>query len=347
MSSLICKMGFTEEVGIDLGTANVLIYVEGKGIVLQEPSVVAINRDTNEILAVGSEARRMIGRTPGNISAVRPLREGVISDYDVTEKMLQYFIRKTCGGSRFLKPRLVVCVPSGVTEVEKRAVKEAALQAGGRAVYLIEEPVAAAIGAVIDITAPEGIMVIDIGGGTTDIAVISMGGIVTSTSVKIAGDKLDDHIVKYMRKEHNLYIGERMAEKLKCQIGAAHPDEKSLTTLCKGRDLVSGLPRTVEVSSAEILCALEEPLDVICEAVHSVLEKTPPELAADVGESGIIVTGGGAYLRGLARRIEERTGIMTTVAEEADFCVAKGTGESLKYIDIISRNSLNRRETYI
>lgn len=340
-------MGFTEEVGIDLGTANVLIYVEGKGIVLQEPSVVAINKDTNEILAVGSEARRMIGRTPGNISAIRPLRDGVISDYDVTEQMLQYFIKKTCGGSRFLRPRLVVCVPSGVTEVEKRAVKEAALQAGGRAVYLIEEPVAAAIGAGIDITAPEGIMVIDVGGGTTDIAVISMGGIVTSTSVKIAGDKLDDHIIKYMRKEHSLYIGERMAEKLKCRIGTAHPDEEILETSCKGRDLVTGLPKTVVVTSNEILAALEEPLNVICEAVHSVLEKTPPELAADVGESGIVITGGGAYLRGLARRIEERTGIDTVVADEADFCVAKGTGESLKYIDIISRNSLNRRETYI
>lgn len=340
-------MGFTEEVGIDLGTANVLIYVDGKGIVLQEPSVVAINRDTKEILAVGSEARRMIGRTPGNITAVRPLQEGVISDYDVTEKMLQYFIKKACGGNRFFKPRLVVCVPSGVTEVEKRAVKEAALQAGGRAVYLIEEPVAAAIGAGIDITAPEGVMVIDIGGGTTDIAVISMGGIVTSVSVKIAGDKFDDHIIKYMRKTHNLFIGERMAEKLKCEIGVAFPCEDSSKTLCKGRDLVTGLPRTVEVSSEEIMEALEEPLDVICEATHSVLEKTPPELAADVGESGIIITGGGAYLRGLDKRIEKRTGIMTKIADDADFCVAKGTGESLKYIDIISRSSLNRRETYI
>ena len=225
-------MAFYEEVGIDLGTANVLIYVDGKGIVLQEPSVVAINRDTNEVLAVGSEARRMIGRTPGNISAIRPLREGVISDYDVTEKMLQYFIKKVCGGSRFFKPRLVVCVPSGVTEVEKRAVKEAALQAGGRAVYLIEEPVAAAIGAGIDITEPEGIMIIDIGGGTTDIAVISMGGIVTSTSVKIAGDKFDEHIVKFMRRKYNLFIGDRMAEKLKRDIGMAFCGEESLRTSC-------------------------------------------------------------------------------------------------------------------
>ena len=340
-------MAFYEEVGIDLGTANVLIYVDGKGIVLQEPSVVAINRDTNEVLAVGSEARRMIGRTPGNISAIRPLREGVISDYDVTEKMLQYFIKKVCGGSRFFKPRLVVCVPSGVTEVEKRAVKEAALQAGGRAVYLIEEPVAAAIGAGIDITEPEGIMIIDIGGGTTDIAVISMGGIVTSTSVKIAGDKFDEHIVKFMRRKYNLFIGDRMAEKLKRDIGMAFCGEESLRTSCKGRDLVTGLPSTVEVNSDEILEALEEPLEIICEAVHSVLEKTPPELAADVRERGIVITGGGAYLRGLDSLIEERTGIRTIIAEEADSCVARGTGESLRFIDVISRNSLNRRETYI
>ncbi len=340
-------MGFTEEVGIDLGTANVLIYVDGKGIVLQEPSVVALNKDTKEILAVGTEAKRMIGRTPGNIAALRPLREGVISDYDITEKMLQYFIKKTCGGSRFFKPRLVVCVPSGVTEVEKRAVKEAALQAGGRSVYLIEEPVAAAIGAGIDITGPEGVMVIDIGGGTTDIAVISLGSIVTSSSVKIAGDKFDDYIVKYIRKKYKLFIGDRMAEKLKKEIGTACEGEESLKTLCKGRDLVTGLPRTIEITSEEILEALEEPIDVICEATHSVLEKTPPELAADVGETGIVITGGGAYLRGLDKRIEKKTGIRTWIAPEADFCVAKGTGESLKYIDIISKNNLNRRETYI
>lgn len=340
-------MNFNEEVGIDLGTANVLIYVEGKGIVLQEPSVVAVDRDTKEILAVGSEAKRMVGRTPGNIRAVRPLRDGVISDYDITEKMLQYFIRKTCGSSRFFRPKIIVCVPSGVTEVEKRAVKEAAIQAGGRSVCLIEEPVAAAIGAGLDITAPEGVMVIDIGGGTTDIAVISMGGIVTSSSVKMAGDKFDDCIVKYIRKKYRLFIGEGTAEKLKKEIGAAFKGSESLSTLCKGRDLVTGLPRTVEVTSAEIREALEEPIDIICEAVHGVLEKTPPELAADIGETGIIITGGGAYLRGLDRKIERKTGIKTRVAPEADFCVVKGTGESLKYMDIISKNSLNRRETYI
>lgn len=340
-------MRFSEEVGIDLGTANVLVYVDGKGIVLQEPSVVAINRDTNEILAVGSEAKRMIGRTPGNISAVRPLREGVISDYDVTEKMLQHFIRKTCGTARFFKPRLIVCVPSGVTEVEKRAVKEAAFQAGGKKVYLIEEPVAAAIGAGIDITAPEGVMIIDIGGGTADIAVISMGGIVTSASVKTAGDRFDEYIIKYLRKKHNLFIGERTAETLKKEAGTAFAEKELSSALCKGRDLVTGLPRTVKVTSEEIMEALREPLDEICEAVHNVLEKTPPELAADVGETGITITGGGAYLRGIDKRIEERTGIPVRIAEDAEFCVAKGTGEALKYIDIISKNSLNRRETYI
>ena len=340
-------MNFREEVGIDLGTANVLIYIAGKGIVLQEPSVVAVNRDTREILAVGSEAKRMIGRTPGNIAAIRPLRDGVISDYDVTEKMLQYFIGKTCGTSRIFKPRIIVCVPSSVTEVEKRAVKEAALQAGGGSVYLIEEPVAAAIGAGIDITGPEGIMIVDIGGGTTDIAVISMGGIAASISVKTAGDKFDDNIVKYMRKNYNLFIGERMAESLKKEIGSATRDDNQIKGVCRGRDLVTGLPRNVEISSDEISQALEEPLDEICEALHSVLERTPPELAADVGESGIIITGGGAYLRGVDRKIEERTGIRTIIAENADCCVSKGTGEALKYINIISKNSLNRRETYI
>lgn len=340
-------MNFREEIGIDLGTANVIIYITGKGIVLQEPSVVAVNRDTREILAVGSEAKKMIGRTPGNIAAIRPLCDGVISDYDVTEKMLQYFISKTCGKSRVFKPRVIVCVPSGVTEVEKRAVKEAALQAGGGTVYLIEEPVAAAIGAGVDITGPEGIMIMDIGGGTTDIAVISMGGIVASVSVKTAGDKFDDNIVKYMRRNYNLFIGESMAEKLKKDIGMAHRDEENLKTVCKGRDLVNGLPRKVEISSEEIFEALEEPIEEIFEALHGVLERTPPELAADVGESGIIITGGGAYLRGIDKRTQERTGIRTMVAEDADLCVAKGTGAALKYFDIISSNSLNRRETYI
>ena len=238
-------MAFTEEVGIDLGTANVLVYIKGKGIVLNEPSVVAINRDTDEILAVGEEARLMLGRTPANIIAVRPLRDGVISDYDVTERMLKYFIRKSCGTGRFFRPKIMVCVPSGVTEVEKRAVREAATQAGGKTVYLMEEPVAAAIGAGIDISKPDGTMVIDIGGGTTDIAVISLGGIVASESIKMAGDKFDDHIVRYMAKEHNLYIGERTAEELKMNIGTAYPREESITMECRGRDRVTGLPKSL------------------------------------------------------------------------------------------------------
>ena len=247
-------------IGIDLGTANVLVYIKGKGIVLNEPSVVAINKDTDEILAVGEEARQMLGRTPANIVAVRPLRDGVISDYDITERMLKHFIRKTCGSGRVFKPKIMVCVPSGVTEVEKRAVREAATQAGGKDVYLMEEPVAAAIGAGIDISKPDGVMVIDIGGGTTDIAVISLGGIVASTSVKIAGDKFDEAIIKYMRKEHKLYIGERTAEELKLTIGTAFPRDEVVTKECRGRDLVTGLPKSVEVTSDEMMDALEEPL---------------------------------------------------------------------------------------
>ena len=297
-------MGFASEVGIDLGTANVLVYIKGKGIVLNEPSVVAINNDTDEILAVGEEARQMLGRTPANIVAVRPLRDGVISDYDITERMLKYFIRKTCGTGRFFKPKIMVCVPSGVTEVEKRAVREAATQAGGKDVYLMEEPVAAAIGAGIDISKPDGIMVIDIGGGTTDIAVISLGGIVASTSVKIAGDKFDEAIIKYMRKNHKLYIGERTAEELKLTIGTAFPREETVTKECRGRDLVTGLPKSVDVTSEEMMDALEEPLYAITEAVHNVLERTPPELAADISNSGIIITGGGALLYGIDKRIE-------------------------------------------
>ena len=242
-------MGFANEVGIDLGTANVLVYIKGKGIVLNEPSVVAINNDTDEILAVGEEARQMLGRTPANIVAVRPLKDGVVSDYDITERMLKYFIKKTCGSGRFFKPRIMVCVPSGVTEVEKRAVREAATQAGGKDVYLMEEPVAAAIGAGLDISKPDGIMVIDIGGGTTDIAVISLGGIVASTSVKMAGDKFDEAIITYMRKTHKLYIGERTAEELKVKIGTAFPREETITMECRGRDLVTGLPKSVDGSS--------------------------------------------------------------------------------------------------
>lgn len=340
-------MGFATEVGIDLGTANVLVYIKGKGIVLNEPSVVAINKDTDEILAVGEEARQMLGRTPANIVAVRPLRDGVVSDYDITERMLKHFIRKTCGSGRFFKPKIMVCVPSGVTEVEKRAVREAATQAGGKDVYLMEEPVAAAIGAGIDISKPDGVMVIDIGGGTTDIAVISLGGIVASTSVKIAGDKFDEAIIKYMRKEHKLYIGERTAEELKLTIGTAFPRDEVVTKECRGRDLVTGLPKSVEVTSDEMMDALEEPLHAICEAVHNVLEITPPELAADISNSGIIITGGGALLCGIDKRIEDRTAIKVVVAEDPKSCVAVGTGKSLDILEKLESSSLNRRAPYL
>ena len=340
-------MGFASEVGIDLGTANVLVYIKGKGIVLNEPSVVAINNDTDEILAVGEEARQMLGRTPANIVAVRPLRDGVISDYDITERMLKYFIRKTCGAGRLFKPKIMVCVPSGVTEVEKRAVKEAATQAGGKDVYLMEEPVAAAIGAGIDISRPDGVMIIDIGGGTTDIAVISLGGIVASTSVKMAGDKFDEAIIKYMRKAHKLYIGERTAEELKLTIGTAYPREETVSKECRGRDLVTGLPKSVDVTSEEMMDALEEPLYAITEAVHNVLERTPPELAADISNSGIIITGGGALLHGIDKRIEERTGIEVIVAEAPKSCVAIGTGKALDELDRLEGNSLNRRAPYL
>ena len=340
-------MAFASEVGIDLGTANVLVYIKGKGIVLSEPSVVAINNDTDEILAVGEEARQMLGRTPANIVAVRPLKDGVVSDYDITERMLKYFIRKTCGGGRFFKPRIMVCVPSGVTEVEKRAVKEAAAQAGGKDVFLMEEPVAAAIGAGLDISKPDGIMVIDIGGGTTDIAVISLGGIVASTSVKMAGDRFDEAIIQYMRKVHKLYIGERTAEELKVKIGTAFPREESVSMECRGRDLVTGLPKSVEVTSEEMMEALDEALTVICEAVHNVLERTPPELSADISSSGIVITGGGALLYGIDKRIEDKTGIKVTIADDPKSCVAIGTGQALNNLDVLEKNALNRRAPYL
>ena len=340
-------MGFGMEVGIDLGTANVLVYIKGKGVVMNEPSVVALNKDTDEILAVGEEARQMLGRTPSNIIAVRPLRDGVVSDYDITERMLKYFIKKTCGSGRFFKPKIMICIPSGVTEVEKRAVREAAQQAGGKDVYLMEEPVAAAIGAGIDISKPDGVMVIDIGGGTTDIAVISLGGIVASASVKMAGDKFDEAIIKYMRKEHKLYIGERTAEELKVTIGTAFPREEVVAQECRGRDLVTGLPKSVEVTSDEMMSALDEAMITITEAVHNVLEKTPPELAADISNSGIVLTGGGALLYGIDKRIEDRTGIKVIIADDPKSCVAIGTGKALDELKALESNSLNRRAPYL
>ena len=315
------------DIGIDLGTASILVYVKGKGVVLKEPSVVAFDRDTNRIKAIGEEARLMLGRTPGNIVAVRPLRQGVISDYTVTEKMLKYFISKAVGKQRFRKPLISICVPSGVTEVERKAVEDAAFQAGARDVKIIEEPIAAAIGAGIDIARPCGNMIVDIGGGTSDIAVISLGGTVVSTSIKIAGDDFDDAIVRYMRKKHNLLIGERTAEDIKIRIGSAYPRPEVETVDVRGRNLVTGLPKTITVTSKETEEALHDTTLQIVDAVHSVLEKTPPELAADIADRGIVLTGGGSLLYGLEELIESKTGMTA---------VAIGTG---KYVEFLSGTS--------
>lgn len=327
-------MGLRMDIGIDLGTASVLVYIKGKGIVINEPSVVAIDINTNKILEVGEEARKMLGRTPGNIVAIRPLRDGVISDFDITEKMLKYFIKKAVGNS-IIKPRVIICVPSGVTEVEKRAVLEASNNAGAKKTYLIEEPVAAAIGAGLDITKPSGHMVIDMGGGTTDIAVISLGGIVVSRSIKVAGDKCDDAIVRYVRKKYNVMIGLRSAEEIKIKIGTAFPVEEEKFMEVRGRNLVTGLPVNLTISSSDLLEAMEETITTIADAVHSVLEKTPPELAADISEKGIVMTGGGCLIHGMDKLIEKRTGLIVTISEDAVSCVAKGTGQSLEHMDVL------------
>jgi rod shape-determining protein MreB len=328
-------LGWGQDIGIDLGTATILVYVKGKGIVLKEPSVVAIDNNTNQLHAVGAEARMMIGRTPSNIVAIRPLKDGVISDYDITERMLKYFIKKVCG-HRIIKPRIIVCVPSGVTEVEERAVYDAAMQAGARKTYLIEEPIAAAIGAGIDISKACGSMVVDIGGGTTDIAVISLGGTVVSASIKVAGDKLDMAIVKYLRKNHNIMIGERTAEELKINIGTVHKRDEEVTMDVRGRNLISGLPRTITVTSSDMERALSDPILNIVEAVHSVLEKTPPELVADISDRGIVLTGGGALINGLDKLLSEKTGINVVIAEDPISCVAIGTGKALESIEFLS-----------
>lgn len=328
----------TTDIGIDLGTASILVYVRGKGVVLKEPSVVAFDRDTQKIRAIGEEARLMLGRTPGNIVAVRPLRQGVISDYTITEKMLSHFIQKALGKKFHRKLRISVCVPSGATEVEKKAVEDATYQAGARDVSIIEEPIAAAIGAGIDISKPCGNMIVDIGGGTADIAVISLGGTVVSTSIKIAGDDFDEALVRYMRKKHNLLVGERTAEDIKIKIGTCFPLEEEMTMEVRGRNLVTGLPKTVIVSSSDTEEALRETTLQIVEAVHSVLEKTPPELAADVADRGIVLTGGGALLRGLEELIESKTGINTMTADEPMTCVAIGTG---KYVEFLAGKSFD------
>ena len=333
-------MSWTKDIGIDLGTASVLVYVKGKGVVLNEPSVVAMDKNTGKLLKVGAEAQAMLGRTPGNIVAIRPLREGVISDYDMTEKMLREFIRKVTGFQLF-KPRVLICVPSGITEVEERAVIDAGIQAGARKAYLIEEPVAAAIGAGIDITKPDGHMVVDIGGGTSDIAVISLSGVVESASIKIAGDQLNESIVKYMRRKHNLLVGERTAEDMKIKIGCVFPREEELTMDVKGRCLLTGLPRVVTVSSAEMMDAFEEPVERIVEAVHSVLERTPPELVADISTNGIMMTGGGSLVSGFDKLISARTGIQTFIAEDAISCVAIGTGKSLDELNNMQDGTMN------
>ena len=319
------------DIGIDLGTASILVYIRGRGVVLKEPSVVAFDRDTEKIKAIGEDARLMLGRTPGNIVAVRPLRQGVISDYKVTEQMMKYFIQKAIGKKTFRKPRIAVCVPSGVTEVEKKAVDDATLQAGARDVFIIEEPIAAAIGAGIDISKPCGNMIVDIGGGTADIAVISLGGPVVSTSIKIAGDDFDEALVRYMRKKHNLLIGERTAEEIKINIGAAYRRPEVLTMEVRGRNLVTGLPKTIVVTSDETLEALREPALQIVDAVHNVLERTPPELAADIFDRGIVMTGGGSLLSGLDALIEEKTGITTMIAEDPLTAVAIGTGKFIEF----------------
>ena len=333
-------MTFAKDIGIDLGTASVLVYVKGKGVVLNEPSVVAMDKTTGKLLKVGTDAQAMLGRTPGNIIAIRPLREGVISDYDMTERMLKEFIHKVAGFS-FFKPRVIICVPSGITEVEERAVIDAGIQAGARKVYLIEEPVAAAIGAGIDITQPDGHMVVDIGGGTADIAVISLSGVVESASIKIAADQLNEAVVKYMRRKHNLLVGERTAEEMKKQIGCVFPKDEEETMDVKGRCLLTGLPKVVTVSSTEMMDAFEEPVERIMEAIHSVLERTPPELVADVSTNGIIMTGGGSLVYGFDKLATARTGIHTTVADDAISCVVLGTGKSLDSLNAMQDGTMN------
>ncbi|QEK12307.1 rod shape-determining protein [Crassaminicella thermophila] len=329
---------FSKDMGIDLGTANTLVYVRGRGIVVREPSVVAIQEDTKEVLAVGQEAKQMIGRTPGNIIAIRPLKDGVIADFDITQSMLKYFIKRAYPKkSLFFAPRVVVGVPSGVTEVERRSVEEAALQAGAKEAYLIEEPMAAAIGAGLPVEEPTGSMVVDIGGGTTEIAIISLGGIVTSKSVRVGGDELDESIVHYIKKEYSLMIGERTAEEIKVNVGSAFPKTKEEKMAIRGRDLVSGLPKTLTISSTEILEALHEPINVIIEAIKYTLEKTPPELASDIMEQGIMLTGGGALLDGFDKLVRKETGMPVHIAEEALDCVALGTGKTIEEIETLKR----------
>ncbi|MBE7013053.1 MAG: rod shape-determining protein [Ruminococcaceae bacterium] len=326
-----------KDIGIDLGTANTLVHLKGKGIIANEPSVVAINKETKQVLAVGNDAKAMLGRTPGNIVAIRPLKDGVIADFEVTQAMLKYFIKKAQTGLGFIKPRVVVCVPSGVTEVEKRAVEEATLASGAKEVYLIEEPMAAAIGASLPVEEPTGCMVVDIGGGTSEVAVISLGGIVTSQSLRVAGDEFDDAIIGYIKKECNLMTGERTAERIKLEIGSAFEMAEESNMEVRGRDLITGLPKNIYVTSQEIRRALDEPLRSIIDAIKNTLEETPPELSADIMERGIMLTGGGALLRGLDKLIELETGMPVNIAETPLDCVVLGTGKVLEEIDVLKK----------
>ncbi len=323
------------DMAVDLGTANTLVYVRGRGIVLNEPSVVALNTNNGQVVAVGVEAKRMIGRTPGNIVAVRPLKDGVIADFDVTERMLRYFIQKVHKRTRMAKPRIVVAVPSGITGVEQSAVKEAGHQAGARKVYIIEEPMAAAIGAGLPVNEPTGNMVVDIGGGTTEVAVISLGGIVTSQSIRIGGDELDQAIITFGKKEHSLMLGERTAEEIKLALGSAFPAKEEPHAEIRGRDLVSGLPKTILISAAEVRRAIDEPINLIIDAVKSTLDKCPPELAGDVMDRGIALTGGGALLRGLDQRIREETGMPVHIADSPLDSVVLGTGKCVEDFDTL------------
>ena len=323
---------FSKDIGIDLGTANTLVYLRGKGIIMREPSVVAVDTKNDEVRSVGHEAKAVIGRTPGSIVAVRPLKDGVIADFDITANMLSRFIKKVCGNSMFFRPRVVICIPSGVTEVERRAVKEASLKAGARQVRVIEEPMAAAIGAGLPISEPSGSMVVDIGGGTSEVAVISLGDIVTSVSVRMAGDKFDEAIVSYVKKKYNLLIGERTAEEIKIRIGSAFPTEETINAFVeiKGRNLVDGLPKNVTIHADEVREALADSVMIVVDAIKDTLEKTPPELAADIIDRGIMLTGGGALLRGLDKLVAQETGIPVHVAERPLDCVVEGTGKSLE-----------------
>ena len=340
VKSLFSKFQLSRNIGIDLGTATVLVYVQGKGIVLQEPSVVAIDTNTDRILKVGIEAQQMLGRTPGNIVAVRPLRDGVISQYEVTLKMIQYFIRRACG-NLFFQPHVMICIPSGITEVEEKAVLDAAREAGAQKTYLIEEPVAAAIGAGLNIYAPIGNMVVDIGGGTTDVAVLSLGGVVVSRSTKIAGDKFDEAIIRYVRRKYNVLIGERTAEAVKKQIGAVYDHPKAVHVEVKGRCIRQGLPKVITISSKEMIEALAEPVTAILDAICWVIEKTPPELLGDILHNGIVMTGGGSLLYGFDQLVEQVTGIKTRVAKDAVSCVAIGTGKSLDNLDLLQEGAIN------